>query len=152
MIPGVILGAASTGWKLVKPFLPHIAIAIGLLGAVWWIHHNGVMSERRENAAREAREVIRAEKQTRQFIDALNDGNQRSDAAQAEKLDAIARHWPSITQTIIKETSNDPRYRDPACTVSDGVWAALTDAVAATRASGVNGSTTVALPDPVDAR
>jgi hypothetical protein len=139
-------------WRLLKPILPHIAIALALLGAVWWIHHDGYQAAKRDAAAREARETIRAEQQARKLTAALSEALNRSDAMLGQKLDAIARKWPAITQTIIKETSNDPRYRDPACTVSDGVWHALEQAVAATGTGGADGSTTVALPGPDDAR
>jgi hypothetical protein len=110
------------------------------------------MAERREWQAREDHEEARRIKQTAVLVNRLAVAGFRSDAALGKRLNDIAQRWPAISQTIIKEVSNDPRYRDPACNVSDGVWQALEQAVAATSAGSADGSATVSLPGPEDAR
>ncbi len=113
-------------------FLPHLGIALAIVGAVWWIDHQGYGRAMADRDARDARmlDMLRI---------ALRDSEQRlaRSIGQIEgdyqlRHDAILRAGTALQPIIVKETAHDPRLSDPALGLTPG----LLDAVNRARATG----------------
>lgn len=82
-------------WALAKPFLPHILIALGVIGGVWWFSHS------RYTAGYEARSAeVKAQ---------VAEANERTRVAEIEsrkRVEAVDREYQIKLQDL------DARYRD----------------------------------------
>ncbi len=117
---------------LVLRFLPHILIALGIIGAMLWIDHRGYQRAVADQQRAEARARVHIAEELSKI-----DGNL------AGKIDKIRIIRSTINNTIQKEIIREARYTDPACDLTPGMFASINSARAA------SGSITVALPGPV---
>ena len=103
-------------------FLPHIAIALAVIGAVWFLDRQGYQRATRDRAASDAALVAKITAKMGEI-----------DARNAERLANIDTTERTIVQPIItRELTREARYSDARCAVTSGVRSALDAAVAAT--------------------
>lgn len=100
----------------------HIAIALAILGGLWWVDHRGYS---RGQADAEAARLERLE-QTRELVKAidvkLDQRLSHIETNLAGQLAAIDTEERTIvTPTITREILSDPRLSSPACAVSDSL-------------------------------
>jgi hypothetical protein len=139
-------------WRLAKPILPHVMIGLAPLAAMWWLDHQGYQRAKRDAEYRQVVDAISAERKTRRIEHALGDAVAGLATRVGSRIDAIDAEKLSTLQSMLKDFRDDPRYSDPACFVTDGVWGALDTAVTATDPARAAGSVTIPLPAPGDAR
>lgn len=145
MIPAVLLR-----------FLPHIAIALAIISGVWYIDHKGYQRAKHDAERRQLVDAIANERKVRRIEKALSETTGELDAALGRKLDKINTLGAATLATLQKGINNDPRYRDPACALGDGVWRTLNEARARTGPGTDTGkaarSVTIELPAAAPAR
>ena len=121
---------------IVLRFLPHILIALGIIGAMLWLDHRGYQRAVEDQQRAEARARVHTEEQM-----------SRIDGALGAKIDRIRILNRTIHNTIQKEIVHEARYSDPACSLTPAVLQSLNNA----RAGSLVGGITVALPEPAPA-
>lgn len=109
-------------WRIISPFIPHIAIAALLLGCVAWIDHRGYKRAEADAEARWKEQIAIAAAETRRIEGAIGGATQIIDRNTAARVNQIRVNRQTIVQNITKEVINDPRYSDPDNALSDGVW------------------------------
>lgn len=113
-------------------FLPHIGIALAIIGAMWWLDHRGYQRAMADRDARDAKILDRMRSELRQSEQRLAisiDGIAGTYDAQRK---ALARAGATLQPIILKEAVNDPRLSDPAA----GLTVGLLDAINRARAAG----------------
>lgn len=116
--------------------LPHIGIALAVLAGVAYIDHRGYQRAQDDQAALE-----------RKITDKINDAVAEIDRKTAASLANIDTADRTIIQpTITREIASDPRYSDPACSLSGGVFDALNKARGLSGAAGASGGPVPASP------
>jgi hypothetical protein len=114
---------------LLARFIPHIAAALAIVGAVWWINDAGYERAQADQAALEKRLTAR--------IDATVADIDRVTADRLGGIDAADR---TIIQPLLtREIAGAPRYSDPDCALTPGVFDALNRAIALSATVGANG-------------
>jgi hypothetical protein len=138
------------GWAVIKPLLPHIAIAAALGFAVWYLDHKGYQRAKEdaerakmENALIVADIVMQSE---RRMAGKVN-------AAATVTTDAIAAinatNQTIIQPTLVKELQRETRFTDPATGISIGLRDAINAARALSGASTPASELNVSLPAPI---
>jgi hypothetical protein len=112
-------------------FLPHLAMALALLGAIWWLDHQGYERARREAEARDLKLRTELQADLRQVEQALSRQFAAIDAATARTHAGIAQTRTVLQPTLVKELTRETRYADPDAGISDGLRAAIDRARAA---------------------
>lgn len=110
---------------LVRPFLPHLVIAAGLLFGIWYIQDQGYRRAQREYERRELTQailVLRAEKRLeaklQQAIGAIGiDVDTR--------LTELGAARASVQTILQREIIREPRFSDPAAGITPGMLDAL---------------------------
>ena len=109
-------------------FLPHIAIALAVIGAVWFLDRQGYQRATRDRAASDAALVAKITAKLGE-IDVRN-------AARLASIDTTER---TIVQPILRtEIAREARYNDSRCAITPGVRDALNTAVAASGATSAD--------------
>ena len=113
-------------------FLPHIGLALALLGAVWWIDRNAAERTRLQIDARAKASEILMRKELRAVELNLAETIGAEGATYEGQRLAIDQARGIIQSTISKELAGAARYSDSASGLSAGLLEALNRA----RASG----------------
>jgi hypothetical protein len=125
-------------------FLP---MALALLGAIWWLDHQGYERARRETEARDLKLRTELQANLRQVEQALSGQLAAFDAATARTHAGIARTRTILQPTLMKELTRETRYADPDAGISDGLRAAIDRARGAVAcASAPDGGIVCTLP------
>lgn len=140
--------AFSTGWAIVAPFVPFVALAALLMGAVWFLDHRGYEraerdAERRwqEQIAIAAADARRRERETASAINKI-------DKNTSERLKNLQVKRQTIVQNITQELANDPRYYNREFALSDRVQHYINSARAESSVAAASGKSVVELPIP----
>lgn len=126
--------------------LPYVAAIAIVLGAIMWIDHRGYQRAKADAERRQLVDAIVAERKTRRIEQGLSEAADAIYGRIGTRIDAIQVLRQTIIQPIQQGIANDPRYRDRACDLTPGVFAAINQARAATNPAAASGSVTVALP------
>ncbi len=130
-----------------KLFGPHIAIALALGGAIWYLDHQGYQRATRDAEARDLKLRTDLQADLRGVEQALSQKLAAIDADTASARAGIATARTIIQPTIVKELTRETRYSDPAAGLSDGLRAAVDRARAALACtSAPDGGISCALP------
>lgn len=125
-----------TAWLI--RFLPHALVIAAVLGFIAYVDHRGYERAQADNKAAEERIV-------RKVGEAVDDIDRKT----ADRL-ADIRATERVLQPIIsKEIASDPRYSDPACALTPGMFDAISRARALSGAPGADGGS---VPTPVGPR
>jgi hypothetical protein len=108
-----------------KPFLPHIGVVLALLGAIWWLDHQGYERATRDAEARDMKLRTALQADLRGVEQALSQKLAAIDADTASARAGIAAARTIIQPTIVKELTRETRYSDPAAGLSGGLRAAV---------------------------
>jgi hypothetical protein len=119
----VFLALLSRAW-------PYLACVALVLAGVAYIDHRGYERAQADEAKREAA-----------FAKVVADAVADIDRKTAERIASIDTTQRTVVQPIIaKEIAGDPRYSDPACSLTDGMRDAINRARAASGAAGGSGA------------
>jgi hypothetical protein len=133
--------------------LPHLAIALALLGAIWWLDHQGYERARREAEARDLKLRTELQVDLRQVEQALSGQLAAIDAVTARTSTGIAQTRTILQPTLMKELTREARYADPDAGISDGLRAAIDRARGAVAcAPAPDGGIVCTLPAPEPAQ
>jgi hypothetical protein len=129
-------------------FMPHIGIAIAILGVVWWLDHAGYQRAMADRDARDAKilDQVRSDlRQSEQRLAIAIDGIAGTYDAQRA---ALARAGATLQPIILKEAANDPRLSDPAAGLTPGLLDAINRARStSTCSAAAAGRIDCAVPD-----
>jgi hypothetical protein len=129
--------------------LPHLAMALALLGAIWWLDHQGYERARREAEARDLKLRTELQVDLRQVEQALSGQLAAIDAVTARTSTGIAQTRTILQPTLMKELTRETRYADPDAGISDGLRAAIDRARGAVAcAPAPDGGIVCTLPAP----
>jgi len=134
--------------------MPYLGALSAVLGAVWFIHHDGY---RKAEIAAEARnaaleKAVRADlRQTEARLAGTLHAIDQRRADQIAALDTL--HETRILPTIQKELTREVRFTDPGAGLSDGLRASLNAALASVACTartdgGIDCALPAAAPDP----
>lgn len=124
-----------------------LVIAAAILAVLGYVHHQGYKQAEAHFAAQQAKADEVERRITSAIEKDLREGLAGIDRSNADRLAAIDRTDRTIVQPILeREIAHDPRYTNPACSVSDGVLGALNAARAASGAAGAAGGDRGSLP------
>lgn len=117
--------------------LPYGVAALALVGAVLYIDHQGYVRAQTEQAVLE-----------RKISDKIGEAVVAIDAQTQARLSGIRSTDRTVLQPIItKELASAPRYSDPACALTPGVFDALQRARALSASSGGDSGAVPAVGD-----
>jgi hypothetical protein len=144
------------GWAIIRPFIPHVAIAAALGVGLWYLDHRGYQRAKADAETRLKANAIAVAKLLRKSEARMAANMAATDADTAARVDRIETVNRTIIQpTLTKEFTREIRFSDPAAGINDGLRAAINTAIGLIPGSGSGGtdsSLTVELPDPGDAR
>lgn len=127
--------------------LPHIGLAAALIGAVWWIDHQGYERATRDAERHDLKLRTQLQSDLRALEAALSGKLAAIDAETATTRAAIQQTRHIVQPAIVKELTRETRYSDPAAGISDGLRAAIDRARAAVAcAAAPDGAIVCALP------
>lgn len=113
---------------LLARFWPHLAVALAVIGVLFWVDDRGYQRAKADQAALEQRISERVS-------DAVAEIDRRN-AARFAEIDSADR---TVIQPIItREIASDPRFSDPAAGITDGMRDALNRARALSSAPGAD--------------
>jgi hypothetical protein len=112
--------------------LPHIGIALAIVGAVWWIDHKGYQRAMADRDASNAKLLDQMRTELRKSEQGLASSIAGIASDYEAQRGALARAGATLQPIILKEAANDPRLSDPAA----GLTAGVLDAVNRARAAG----------------
>jgi hypothetical protein len=143
-----MLGLVIPAWlPRLLPWAGGCAAVLVILGAVWWIHHDGYQQATRDAEARDLKLRTELQADLRGVEQALSKRLAAIDAVTAETQAGIAQARTIIQPTILKELTRETRYSDPAAGISGGLRAAVDRARAAVACTtSPDGGSVCALP------
>lgn len=109
-------------------FLPHIGIALALLGAIWWLDNQGyqrAMDDRDRRDAEMLNQIRSDQRQSEQRMAMTLHGLAETFVAHDDALERTNR---TLQPIIIKEAARDPRLTDPAAGLTPGMLEAINSA------------------------
>jgi hypothetical protein len=112
-------------------FLPHLAVALAVTGALWWIDHQGYERARQDAEARNLKLHTELQAGLRGFEQALSGKLAAIDERTARTRAGIGQTRTILQPTLMKELTRETRYADPDAGISDGLRAAIDRARAA---------------------
>jgi len=136
-------------WSRLLPFLPHLLVALAVVGVIWWIDSSA--AERTRDEIETAR--VRAENQLRSDLRQTEQrlaGTIQQIAAQvgAQISTLETRHETIIKPTLVRELTRETRLSDPSAGITDGVRAQLNRSLPPVAcATRPDGGISCALPD-----
>lgn len=133
--------------KLLTPFLPHIGAALAILGAIWWIDHQGYQRATRDAELRDAKLRSALQADLRAVEQGLTQKLAAIDAGTARTRAGIEATRNVVQPAIMREMTREIRFSDPAAGISDGLRAAIDRARAAVACTATpDGGIVCALP------
>lgn len=127
--------------------LPHVGLAAALIGAVWWIDHQGYQRATRDAETHDLRLRTQLQSDLRALEQTLSGTLAVIDADTANTRAAIQQARHIIQPAIVKELTRETRYSDPAAGISDSLRAAIDRARAAVAcATAPDGAIVCTLP------
>lgn len=110
-------------WRLAKPFLPFVVVAMFLGGVYLYIDRQGYQRAKADAEQRQLVDAIVAEKKRRATERNIVEAIGKIDGSVAEKIAAIRLIRQTIN--IDKDLRDDPRYSSASCSLSASVLSAV---------------------------
>lgn len=140
--------AFSTGWAIVAPFVPFVALAALLMGAVWFLDHRGYERAERDAERRWQEQIAIAAADTRRREREITSAVNTIDKNTGERLKNLQVKRQTIVQNITQELANDPRFYSREFSLSERVQHYINSARAESGTSTAPGKSVVELPIP----
>jgi hypothetical protein len=119
-------------WSVIKPLLlkmlPGALAVVAIIGAVWWINHEGYQRAMTDRDAADAKMLVKIRDDLR-VHEARLAVSIASVAGQYQgQHDALAAAGVRLRPIILQESKNAPRLSDPAAGLTPGLLAAVNQA------------------------